>query len=180
MATANPRFSPWIPVVSVNCINPFSSLFFSLWEYVKRLLWFLVIRNYVHWWHGFPTWKHDIHIHRLALQTIVLLLLLTQRLRRHTVLQCSAAPMHFHHSGFDTVVVYRVANDTKDTLESGLRCICRNPTGITFQTTSKCCLDWQNYISCGFFCFCSPDCLESIWVCQKMDLGLQPEKACME
>ena len=90
MATANPRFSPWIPVVSVNCINPFSSCFFSLWEYVKRLLWFLVIRNYVHWWHGFPTWKHDIHIHRLALQTIVLLLLLTQRLRRHiAMLSCS-------------------------------------------------------------------------------------------
>uniref|UniRef100_A0A0E9PYX2 Uncharacterized protein n=1 Tax=Anguilla anguilla TaxID=7936 RepID=A0A0E9PYX2_ANGAN len=28
MTTANPRFGAWIPVVSVNCSDPFASLFF--------------------------------------------------------------------------------------------------------------------------------------------------------
>jgi len=42
MATADPRFAAWIPVVSAKCIDPFGSLFFCFRQSVKRYIRFLV------------------------------------------------------------------------------------------------------------------------------------------
>ena len=66
---------------------------------------------------------------------------------------CSAALMHFCHSGSDVKVVCHTASEAKDTLKSnlGIQSI-RTETliGMAFQFCSKCGLDLicKNHISC--------------------------------
>lgn len=56
-------------------------------------------------------------------------------------------------SGFDTVIVCRILGDTLNpvlvAMESRLRCICRNPIGIAFQTTIQMWLGSAFHV--GFF-----------------------------
>lgn len=74
---------------------------------------------------------------------------------------------HFHHSGFDIVVVCRVASDAKDSLKSNFTNrnvrICRNTIGIAFQTTSIWLWIWLAEIRFHVF-FCCQDFQKSILI----------------
>ncbi len=116
------------------------------------------VSNCVRRWRGFPMQKHKRDPSSRPPNSRVC------SLRRPPNWFCSAALMHFCHSGFDVVAVCHAVSDVKDNLKSNL-------SGQSIRTETPPNVARVQFAKIAFHVF-FPDFLKSIWICQKNRFGL--------